>query len=173
VFVEEFFPRFAMVGGDFETVSGQWGVHGEAAAFVRDNFQAVSPALGPVRGSSVDAGLGVDRKAGNYHVTGTVLFHHERYDRPLAADDDSLGRSDVSLLLSADRTFARERYQLRIFSVYNPAEGSGFGRAIALWKMRDDLAMELSGGWFAGDGRDLIGRFHDSDFGYARLKYYF
>jgi hypothetical protein len=126
-----------------------------------------------VRGSSVDAGLGVDRKAGNYHVTGTVLFHHERYDRPLAADDDSLGRSDVSLLLSADRTFARERYQLRIFSVYNPSEGSGFGRAIALWKMRDDLAMELSGGWFAGDGRDLIGRFHDSDFGYARLKYYF
>ena len=67
----------------------------------------------------------------------------------------------------------RERYQLRAFTVYNPPEGSGFARGIASAKLHDDLALELSAGWFAGGGRDVIGRFEDSDFTYARLKYYF
>ena len=183
VFIEEVFPRFTMVGGDFETVSGEWGIRGEVAVFVRDNFQAsvpfviqpfraVPPAISVVRGSAVDAGVGVDRKAGNYRISGTVLFRREAPDERLSLEDSD-GRSDVSLLLSADRTFARERYQVRVFSIYNPSEGSGFGRAIASAKLRDDLALEMSGGWFAGDGRDLVGRFKDSDFAYARLKYYF
>ena len=34
-------PRFTMIGGDFETVRGEWGIRGEVAAFVRDTFQAV------------------------------------------------------------------------------------------------------------------------------------
>ena len=170
--IEEAFPRFTMVGGDFETVSGEWGIRGEIAVFARDNFQATAPALSIVQGTSVDAGVGADRKAGNYRISGTVLFRREAPDERLGLEDSD-GRADVSLLLSADRTFARERYQVRIFSIYNPSEGSAFGRAIASAKLRDDLALEISGGWFAGDGRDLVGRFKDSDFVYARLKYYF
>jgi hypothetical protein len=173
VFLEEAFPRFTMVGGDFETVAGQWGLRGEIAAFVDDNFQSLSPVFSTVRGSSIDAGAGVDRKAGNYRMSGTVIFHRERYDRPLSAEDDSLARSDVSLVLSADRTFGRDRYRVRAFSVYNPSEGSGFARAIASAKLQNDLALEVSGGWFAGEGRDLVGRFKDSDFTYARVTYYF
>ena len=38
--------------------------------------------------------------------------------------------------------------------------------------LRDDFALEASGGWFPGEGRDTIGRFSASDFLYARLKYY-
>ena len=34
-------------------------------------------------------------------------------------------------------------------------------------------ALEVSAGWFFGDGNDLAGRFSDSDFVYVRLKYYF
>jgi predicted RND superfamily exporter protein len=173
LFVEQVFPRFTMVGGDFETTAGQWGIRGEVAAFVRDSFQALFPTFATVRGSSIDAGAGVDRKAGNYRMSGTLMFHRERYDRALSLEDSSTGRTDVSFVLSADRTFARERYQVRAFSVYNPPEGSSFARGIASAKLHDDLALELSAGWFAGGGRDVIGRFKDSDFTYARLKYYF
>ena len=63
-------------------------------------------------------------------------------------------RRDVSLIVSADRMFAQERYQFRAFSVYNPSEGSSFVRGIFTAKLRDDVAVETSGGWFAGDGRD-------------------
>ena len=80
-------PRFTMIGGDFETVRGEWGIRGEVAAFVRDNFQ--SSALSRPEGSSFDAGVGVDRRAGNYRISGTVLFHHEA-DRPAESGETPL-----------------------------------------------------------------------------------
>jgi hypothetical protein len=175
--VVERFPRFTMIGGDFETVAGEWGIRGELAAFTKDSFQTSAPSI--AGGSSIDAGAGVDRRAGDYHVTVTILVHAESPDRaPGSPSGDGpttppARRRDVSVILSADRSFARERYGLRAFSVYNPSEGSAFVRAIGTAKVHDDAAVEVSGGWFPGDGRDTIGRFSDSDFLYARLKYYF
>lgn len=163
------FPRFTMVGGDFETVRGEWGVRGEVAAFVEDSFQDLSR---PVDGTSFDAGVGVDRKAGDYRISGTILVHREKYDRPLVTTGES-SRTDVSLIGSADRSFAREQHTVRLFAVYGASEASSFVRGIWTAKVRDDVAIETSIGWFFGGGRDLIGRFSDSDFAYARLKYYF
>ncbi|HEY0875479.1 MAG TPA: DUF1302 family protein [Vicinamibacterales bacterium] len=161
-------PRFTMLGGDFESVAGQWAFRGEVAAFVEDNFQAAD--LSIAGGRSFDAGVGVDRRAGEFHVSGTVLFHHEKPDSTPNAGLES--RSDVSLIVSADRTFARERYRLRAFSVLNPSEGSAFLRAIGTMTLVDNVAIEASGGWFPGEGNDVVGRFSDSDFVYARLRYY-
>lgn len=163
-------PRFTMLGADFETVRGEWGIRGEVAAFVEDNFQASS--LQVVTGSSIDAGLGVDRKAGAYRVSATALLHREAYAEPISPDRD-LARADVSVILSADRSFARERYGLRTFGVYNATESSAFLRTIVTAKVRDNVSLEGSGGWFLGTGRDIVGRFSDSDFACARLKYYF
>jgi hypothetical protein len=166
------YPRFTMIGGDFETVTGAWVVRGEVAAFVRDAFQAENAAI--VReGQSFDAGGGVDRKAGEYRVSAQVLLHHESYDEapvPLALPSS---RTDVSLIGSADRTFARQRYSARLFGVYNPNSAAGFVRGIMTATLKDNLALEGSIGWFAGSGTDTIGRFSESDFGYVRLKYFF
>jgi hypothetical protein len=171
--IEERFPRFTMLGGDFETVRGQWGIRSEVAAFVRDNFQGDQAEV--VEGSSLDAGLGVDRKAGSYRFSGTLLLHRESLRPHREPPRNTLrleARRDLSVIVSLDRTFAQERYQARAFSVYNPSQQSSFLRGIFTAKLRDDVALEGSGGWFAGDGRDTIGRFADSDFVYARLKYY-
>ena len=162
------FPRFTMLGADFETVSGQWGVRGEFAAFVRDSFQQSSANV-PVMigGKSFDVGVGVDRNAGDYRFSGTALLHRETYDSGTTSE------THVSLIVSADRSFEREKYLLRAFTVYNPSEESIFARGIATAKLHDDLAVEASAGWFAGEGTDTIGRFSSSDFFYLRLKYYF
>ena len=162
------FPRFTMIGGDFETVAGAWAVRGEVAAFVRDAFQAPGTAA-ELTGRSFDAGAAVDRKAGNYRISGQVLVHHEADDRPVRV----LNRRDVSLIVSADRTFARQKYAGRLFGVYNPDHGSGFLRGIATASLRDNVTLEGSLGWFAGSGLDPISRFADSDFAYVRLKYFF
>ena len=165
--VERAYPRFTMVGADFETVSGPWGVRGEAAVFTSDAFQPEAP--GPIRtGSSIDAGGGVDRKAGEYRISGQVLVHRENYD-----DSPDRPRTDLSLIVSADRTFARQKYEARLFGVYNPTSGAAFVRGIARATLRDNLAVEGSIGAFTGDGVDNIGRFSDSDFAYVRLKYFF
>lgn len=159
------YPRFTMIGGDVETVAGPWAIRGEVAAFTRDAFQApAAPAA--LTGRSFDAGVGVDRKAGDYRVSGDVLLHRERYD-------PSGGRTDVSLIVSLDRAFARQKYQGRLFGVYNPNGGAGFVRGIATAALRDNVALEGSLGWFAGSGLDTISRFADSDFIYVRLKYFF
>jgi hypothetical protein len=161
-------PRFTLFAADFETVRGAWGIRGEVAAAVEDSFQSPAPAV--VAGSSIDAGIGVDRRAGDYRISATVLFRREAYETPMASRDS---RDDVSAIVSAERTFRRERYRLRAFGVANAGEGSGFARGIASAELRDNVALEASTGWFLGRGRDLIGRFFDRDFFYLRLKYFF
>ena len=156
------YPRFTMIGADVEAVRGEWGIRGELAAFVDDSFQ--SPNLQIVDAHSIDAGAGVDRRAGDYTLSATVLVHSESHIS---------NRTDVSLVMSLDRTFARERYRFRGFGVFNASESSGFLRGIGVANLRDNLGLEASLGWFAGSGRDLVGRFSDSDFVYLRLKYYF
>jgi hypothetical protein len=163
--IDRVYPRFTMIGGDVEVVAGPWVVRGETAAFVRDSFQAEAAAV-VLTGQSFDAGIGLDRKAGSYRVSGQVLAHHEGYD-------SSGGRTDVSLIASTDRSFARQKYETRLFAVYDPNHGSAFLRGIVTAKLRDDVAVEGSLGWFSGGGPDTIGRFSDSDFFYLRLKYFF
>ena len=162
------YPRFTMIGADFETVAGPWVVRGEVAAFPRDVFQAPDQPLA-IPGRSFDAGAALDRKAGEYRLSGQVVVHREEHDEGVALP----GRTDVSLIVSADRFFARQKYQGRLFGVYNPKNGSGFARGIATASLRDNVALEGSLGWFAGSGLDTISRFADSDFVYVRLKYFF
>ena len=162
--LERSYARFTMIGGDFETVHGAWAARGEVAVFPLDVFQTTSsPEI--FHGASFDAGAGVDRKAGDYRVSGDVLVHRESHDRA--------SRTDVSMIASVDRDFARQKYQGRIFALYNPGEASGFVRAIATAGVGDNMKVEGSIGWFAGSGEDTISRFADSDFVYLRLKYFF
>jgi hypothetical protein len=156
----ESFPRFTMVGADFETVQGEWGVRGELAAFVARTIQAPD-SLALVKGRFVEAGFGIDRKAGNYRVSGTLMF------------TDQPARNEVTLVGSIDRSFARETRSVRAFAVYNPREQSAFARVIASASLRDNLSLEGSGGWFTGDGVDILARFADRDFAYPRLKVFF
>lgn len=157
--VRETFPRFTMVGADFETVRGPWGIRGEAAFFVDDTIQAVAPAARGVEGRSIDAGAGVDRRAGDYRLAGNVLLSW-----------NSLDGVDSSLIVSADRNFSRETRTLRAFAVYDPVDGTFFGRVIAAISLRDNLWLEGSGGLFTGSSPDTLGRLTRRDFLYTRLK---
>ena len=162
----ETFPRFTMVGGDFETVQGAWGVRGEAAFFVDDQLQSLQPTRG-VEGQSIEAGIGVDRRAGSYRLAGNVLVTRR------TADDENLEESDVTLVVAADRSFARETRTLRLFAVYDPTEGTTFTRCIGAISLRDDLWLEASGGLLTGTSTTSLGRLSRRDFLYARLKIYF
>jgi hypothetical protein len=154
------FPRFTMIGGDFESVRGMWGLRGEIAAFVERTLQVDDePRL--VDGHTFDGGFGVDRKAGAYRASGTVMFTQQP------------DRREVTLVSSVDRSFARETRTIRVFAVYNPRRGSVFARLIAAISLRDNVSLEGSGGTFSGSGSDTLSRFADRDFLYVRLKVFF
>jgi hypothetical protein len=167
--VEEVFPRFTMVGGDFETVRGEWGIRGEIAAFVNDSFQsAVAPRA--IDGRSVDGGVGADRKAGDFRVSGNLLVRHRFIDDGPAPVIDE---TDVNLIASIDRSFSRETRTLQVFGVYDPTEATSFLRGIVMVKLNDRLSIEASGGLFSGSGPDTLGRFTDRDFAYVKIKRHF
>jgi hypothetical protein len=171
------FPRFTMVGGDFETVRGAWGVRGEAAFFVSDTLQSVRAVRG-IAGRSLDAGIGVDRRAGDYRLAANVLWSWRGVDpedpaaRALAADEELHG-ADATLVLVGDRSFARDTRTVRVLAVYDPTDGTVFGRTIAAISLRDNLWLEGSAGLFAGSAADAIGRLTRRDFVYTRVKIFF
>ena len=172
----ETFPRYTMIGADFETVRGAWGVRGEAAFFVDDELQSTRLLRG-VDGRSLEAGVGVDRRAGSYRLAGNVLFSHRSID---AADLEARDRgeagldgTDVTLVAAADRSFARETRTLRLFAVHAPTDGTTFVRAIGAVSLRDDVWLEGSGGLLTGTSTTAIGRLSRRDFVYAKLKVYF
>ena len=150
------FPRFTMAGGDFETVSGPWGLRGEAAWF------------GGAAPRSFEGGLGADRRAGDYRVALNALVSHG-------------GGTDLTVVGSAERAFARETRTARVLAVYDPADDTAFVRGVAAISLRDNLSLEASAGWFAAGEPDataqgtagLLNLLARRDFIYARLKAYF
>jgi hypothetical protein len=161
----ERYPRFTMVAGDMEMVRGAWAIRGEVAAFVD---KTLSGPQGAVDGDAFDAGLGVDRSAGNYHLFGSVVWHREWSEARGFAT-----RSHVNVIASVDRRFSRERYLVRVFGVVNPEDRSGFVRGLAAWSLSDNVLLEASGGAFLGEGTDSISRFTGRDFVFVRLRYHF
>jgi hypothetical protein len=157
--VLESFPRFTMIGGDFETVRGPWGVRGEAAMFAADTIQVLDGNPRGVDGRSRDAGAGVDRRAGNYRLASNVLLSW-----------NSVDGSDVLVVAAADRSFSRETRTLRVFAAYDPADRTIFGRIIAAASLRDNVWLEGSAGFFGGSSLDTLGRLTQRDFVYTRLK---
>jgi hypothetical protein len=172
VLVFENYPRFTMIGGDAETVRGDWAIRGEMAITTGDTVITGTSPLG-LDGHSLRAGIGADRKAGAYRLSGTVLL-----ERRVADGDPSLGiagvaDTNVSLVVGSERGFARDTRKVKVFGAWNVADASGFARTIGTWSIRDNLSLEGSVGWFFGEGDDTISRFADRDFVAVSLKTYF
>jgi hypothetical protein len=175
--VTQSFPRFTMIGGDFETVHGPWGLRGEVAVFPDDELQSTRAIRG-VPGKGLEGGVGVDRRAGDYRIAANVLWSRRRVDRSSPVGrafegDAEIERSDVSLVIAADRSFARETRTLRALTVYDPGAATVFSRLIGAVSVRDNIWIEGSAGIFAGSSLDTIGRLTHRDFAYVRLKVFF
>lgn len=161
----ERYPRFAMIAGDAEMVLGGWAIRGEVAGFID---KTLSGPIGPAKGKAIDAGVGFDRAAGDYHVFGSVVWHREWFTAVSSAS-----KEHVNVIASVDRRFSQEKYLVRVFGVLNPDDRSGFVRGLASWSLRDNVMLEASGGAFLGEGTDTIGRFTDRDFAFLRVRYHF
>jgi hypothetical protein len=142
------YPRSTMIGGDVETARGPWGLRGEVAVFLEED--------------AVEAGVGADRRAGDYRIAANVLV----------TTGQAQG-TDVLLVSSAERSFARETRRIRAFAVYDPTDDTAFARLIAAVSVRDNVWVEGSAGVFAGSSLDTIGLLTRRDFLYARLKVFF
>lgn len=161
----ERYPTFTMIAGDAEMVRGGWAIRGEAAGFID---RTVNGPSGPTKGRAIDAGVGVDRAAGEYHVFGSLVWHRE-----WLTEVPATSKSHVNVIGSIERGFSREKYLARLFGVANPDDRSGFVRGLFSWSLKDNVLLEASGGTFIGRGSDTISRFTDRDFVFLRVRYSF
>ena len=173
----ETFPRFTMIGGDFETVRGAWGFRGEIAAFVADELQSSIAAAG-IPGRTIEGGVGADRRAGDYRFAASVLVTHTATDdspagRLARLADPEIDGADALIVGSLDRNFSRDTRRVRAFAVYDPDDGSAFARVIGAISVHDNVWVEGSGGLFVGSSLGAVGRLTGRDFLYARLKVFF
>ena len=131
-----------------------------------------------VPGQTIEAGLGLDRRAGDYRVAGNVIWSRRSADTSdlvgrLFDDDDEVERADVSFVAAVDRAFARETRRVRVFAVYDPVDETVFARAILNVSLADDVWLEGSAGILAGESLDTLGLLTRRDFLYTRLKVFF
>ncbi|MFN7978939.1 MAG: hypothetical protein U0P30_12435 [Vicinamibacterales bacterium] len=117
-------------------------------------------------GRSLDAGVGVDRRAGDYRVSLSALLSERRARSGVAGAVDT---RDLQLVSALDRSFAAETRRVRVFAVYNPWDDSAFVRGTAAWSPRDGAWIEASGGWLTGRSTDTLSRLADRDFLSLRL----
>ena len=175
--VVETFPRFTMIGGDFETVRGPWGVRGRDRGVSSTTSCSRRGRTRGVRAQSIEGGVGVDRRAGDYRMAAQrylVVAGVDTSDRARRSfEGDVSSRDRLRVVVVADRTFARETRTLRLFAVYDPGDATVFARLIAAVSLRDNVWLEGSAGLFAGSALDTIGRLTRRDFVYARLKVFF
>lgn len=169
VAVDAVHPRTTVVGGDVETVRGAWGLRGELAWHLDDTLQAPDR-FAALAARSVEGGVGVDRRAGDFRVSATVLGVARRLREGASGVID---RHDLQLVTSVDRSFARETRRLRVFGVYNPGDRSAFVRGIGGVSLRDGWWLEASAGWLTGSGTDTLSRLAERDFVYLRARVYF
>ncbi len=167
--VDAVHPRTTVVGGDVETVRGAWGLRGEVAWHAEDTLQAPDR-FAALAARSVEGGVGVDRRAGDYRVSATLLGVARRLRDGAAG---AIDRHDLQIVTSVDRSFARETRRLRLFGVYNPGDRSAFVRGVGGVSVRDGWWIEASAGWLTGDGADTLSRLADRDFVYLRARVYF
>ncbi|MEX2270806.1 MAG: DUF1302 family protein [Vicinamibacterales bacterium] len=171
-------PRYTMLGADLETVTGKWAWRAEAAWFPDRPLQVENEPR-TFEAGSFEGGVGLDRRAGDFTLSGTLLFRRTGAGDPA---DREAALNDVSVVAGFSRTYDRDRIETRVFALINPEDKAGFLRGVLAWKPIDDVAIETSIGWFAGEGDDQTGTglalqdlspLRDRDFGYIRLKYYF
>lgn len=163
----ERYSRFTMFATDAEAVVGSWALRAEAAYF---SDRVLPGPFGPRAGRAVDAGAGIDRSAGDYHVFASIVWH-----RDWTTDGPASHNTDLSVIGSIERRFSRDRFLVRVFGVANPVDDSGFVRSLAAWSVRDNVAVEASGGVFFGSaaGTDTLSRFRERDFVFTRLRWFF
>ena len=161
----ETFPRFTMLGADFETVRGAWGLRGEAAWFGGDSPR------------SFEGGLGADRRAGDYRVAINALVSHADLSAVASAAEDT----ELTLVGWAERTFTRDTRRARLLAVYDPDDDTMFVRGMGAINVHENVWFELSGGWFTGDPQNVdasgsigsLGLLSERDFLYTQLRVHF
>lgn len=166
--LEEEYQRTHVIGKDFETVVGNFGVRGEAALFVdvpylRDDFSYT-------RKKTFIVGIGIDHTTAdnlyyNFQIIETLILNYA----PLFAQE----RSSCLFTSNLSKEFLRGRFIVNLDSSFSPSYYDWMLNPELAYKFNNGMRLSVGGFIFEGSPTTVFGRFSAKDLVYLRMKYSF
>jgi hypothetical protein len=164
---------YHQIGLDYAQVIAGFNLRTELAANITGDLAGDD---GAVYNPSLAWSLGFDRDlfAGinlNLQCNETIRLLDGKITGPQDIEADSdITSTNVTVALS--KKFLRDELELKAAVIWEAEGGACLVMPSLIWA-RDDVAVELSAGIFAGGDEGLFGQFHDNSFVKVGLKYTF
>jgi hypothetical protein len=169
------YNRYHQIGVDYAQVISGFNIRAEAAANITEDLSGDD---GSIYNPSLAWSLGFDRDLVwginlNLQCNESIrLLDGEVSDNPLL--DTEAGKDVTSTLVTAvlSKKFLRDELELKTSAVWDLENSAALIMPALAWT-KNDVTIELSGGFFAGDDEGLFGQFRDNSFIRVGLKYTF
>jgi hypothetical protein len=161
-------PRVHIVGGDFETVVGDFGLRGEGGLFL--DMPYLKSDFSYVRKDTLLAGIGLD------HTTANNFYYNIQLIESLILDYEELFGQEESthqLTLNLKKDFLRGNLILEFDCSYNLSLGDRMFNPEVRYKLADGLEAAFGGFIFEGKTNTLFGRYDTNDVIYVEMSYLF
>jgi hypothetical protein len=100
------------------------------------------------------------------------LLDNEVSDNPLLDIEADSDITSTQITIALSKKFLRDELEVKAAALWEVESGACVIMPSLIWT-KDDVAVELSGGIFAGSDEGMFGQFHDNSFVKAAVKYTF
>jgi hypothetical protein len=164
---------YHQIGLDYAQVIFGFNLRAELAAIITEDIVGDD---GAVYNPSLAWSLGFDRSlvAGislTLQCNETIRLLDGEINDPLDIEADG-DITSTSITVALSKKFLRDELELRAAAVWDVENGACLVMPSIIWT-KNDVAIEFSGGIFAGNDEGLFGQFHDNSFVKVGMKYTF
>jgi hypothetical protein len=167
-----YYNRYHQIGIDYAQVIAGFNLRAEVAANITEDLSGDD---GGIYNPSIAWSLGFDRDLVwginlNLQCNESIRLMDDK-----VSDVDTEAGSDMTSTLitaSLSKKFLRDELEIKTAAVWDIENGAALIMPAIVWT-KNDVALELSGGIFAGGDEGLFGQFHDNSFIRVGLKYTF
>ena len=164
---------YHQIGLDYAQVITGFNLRAEFAANITEDLSGDD---GAVQNPSLAWSLGFDRGivAGltlTLQCNETIRLLDSEISSPADIEADS-GITSTRIIAQLSKKFSRDKLELKAVAIWEAEAGACLLMPALIWT-KDDVAVSLSSGIFAGGEEGLFGQFHDNSFIKAGVKYTF
>jgi hypothetical protein len=169
------YNRYHQIGIDYAQVVSGFNLRAEAAVNITEDLSGDD---GDIYNPSLAWSLGFDRDLVwginlNLQCNETIrLMNGEVSDNPLLDTEAGSDMTSTLVTASLSKKFLRDELELKTTAVWDLENGAALIMPAIVWT-KNDVALEFSGGAFAGSDEGLFGQFQDNSFIRVGLKYTF
>jgi hypothetical protein len=169
------YNRYHQIGIDYAQVLAGFNVRSEAAILLTDDLKGdkgdvYNPQAAWSLGFARDLFLGINL---NLQATeATRLWHDKIGDDPLLDIEAGKDVTSTRLTMILSRKFLRDEFEIKTTGLWG-IEDKDFLILPSIAWTKNDVTLELSGGFFGGDEKGELGQYDDNHFIKAALSYSF